>query len=215
MRRQRFTQAIGVIALLIAAVNLLLIQDPWTAAISLVLGVLFLTGGLVVPFVWWSARKKTALFDHVEVTIDDEGVRSNLPAGQGFMAWQGIEKIDRGSGWYFVHSATSGALAIPDGAVGPDELRGIQRIALRHGVTLDGHRVDVAGRIAPGPVGDLQNVGRPDGQFVGFGFGRGIRSSAERYSDDDGLSATARRRCVQASPSRPRRLRLCPSAKCA
>ena len=145
MRRQQFTQAIGVIALLIAVVNLLLIQDPWTAAISLVLGVLFLTGGLVVPFVWWSARKKTALFDHVEVTVDDEGVRSNLPAGQGFMAWQGIEKIDRGSGWYFVHSATSGALAIPEGAVGPDELRGIQRIALRHGVTLDGHRVDVAG----------------------------------------------------------------------
>jgi hypothetical protein len=142
MRRQRSARVVGVIALLVAAVYLFLIQDPWTAAISLVLGVLFLTGGLVVPFVWWSARKRTALFDHVEVTVDDAGIRSNLPAAQGFMAWAGIEKIDRGGGWYFVHSATSGSLAIPEGAVGPDERREIEGIALRHGLTLDGHRVD-------------------------------------------------------------------------
>jgi hypothetical protein len=58
------------------------------------------------------------------------------------MAWAGIEKIDRGGGWYFVHSATSGSLAIPEGAVGPDERREIEGIALRHGLTLDGHRVD-------------------------------------------------------------------------
>ena len=146
MRRQRFSQAVGVVALLIAAFSLLVIGDPVGGTISLVLGVLFLTGGLVVPFVWWTARKRTDLYRNVEVTIDDAGVRSNLPAGQGFMTWQSIEKIDRTRGWYFFHTAMSGVLAIPRRAVGPDELRELERIALRHGLTLDGHRVDAPAR---------------------------------------------------------------------
>jgi ADP-ribose pyrophosphatase len=146
MRHQRFSQAVGVIALLIAAFSLLVIGDPVGGTISLVLGVLFLTGGLVVPFVWWTARKRTDLYRNVEVTIDDAGVRSNLPAGQGFMTWQSIEKIDRTRGWYFFHTAMSGVLAIPRRAVGPDELRELERIALRHGLTLDGHRVDAPAR---------------------------------------------------------------------
>ena len=177
---------------------------------------LFLTGGLVVPFVWWSARKRTALFDHVEVIVDDAGIRSNLPAAQGFMAWEGIEKIDRGSGWYSVHSATWAPSPSPGGEPwGQTSAEGSS--GSRFGTVSPWMAVEWMSPADNSRTGRglRETVGHPDGQFVGFRFGRGIRSSAERYSDDEGLSATAKRRCVQASPSRPRRLRLCPSAKCA
>lgn len=146
MRRQRSLQIAGWVSVGLTAVNLATFGDSFLAAVTAVLAIGFLTGLLVVPFVWWSFRRKAALMGEIEATIDAAGVTSSAAFGGGTVAWSGIEKIERGGGWYFVRSATGFALPIPERVLDAGQLRAFQGHALRHGLTLDGHRVEPSAR---------------------------------------------------------------------
>lgn len=146
LRRQRSSLIVGWGSVALTVVNLLTFRDPLLATTMLVLGAGFLTGWLVVPFVWWQFRRKSTMFAHLEAGVDGSGITSNWPAGGGTVSWDGIERIETASGWVFVRTAAGVAWPIPGRAFAPDELRAFQRHALRHGLTLDGHRVEPAAR---------------------------------------------------------------------
>jgi hypothetical protein len=143
VRNQRSSQVFGLLAVAIVGLNLLTLNDPLVAGIGIVLAVLFLTGGLVAPFTWWSMRSKQPLLQHIEATIDDAGIASNWPGGSGILGWPGVDRIEHGGRWFFVRSsAAATALVLPEAAFGPGEVEAFRAVALRHGFTLDGHRVD-------------------------------------------------------------------------
>ncbi len=144
VRHQRSSQVLGSVSIVGTIANLLTFQDPVLAAVTLVLGVGLLTGWFVVPFVWFSFRRKAAMFSRLDASIDDAGLASNWPAGGGAVAWSGIERIDHHGGWFMVRTAAGTAWPIPDRAFDAGGLAAFQRLALRHGHTLDGHRVDPA-----------------------------------------------------------------------
>jgi ADP-ribose pyrophosphatase len=146
MRHQRSSQVVGWMSVAVTALNLATFQDPFLAVGTGLLGLAFLTGLFVVPFIWWSFRRKAAALGAIELTIDGTGVTSGAVFGAGTVVWEGIEKIERGGRWYFVRGASGMAFPIPERVLAPNDLARFGRHALRHGLTLDGHRVEPAVR---------------------------------------------------------------------
>jgi hypothetical protein len=146
MRRQLSSQIVGWGSIAATALNLATFQDPFLAVVTGLLGLAFLTGLFVAPFIWWAFRRKAAALSAIELTIDRTGVASGAVFGAGTVAWDGIEKIERSGRWYFVRSVAGMAFPIPERVLGPDDLARFRRHAARHGLTLDGHRVDTAAR---------------------------------------------------------------------
>jgi ADP-ribose pyrophosphatase len=146
VRRQRSARILGALLAVFAVAYLAASQDVGGAVISALFAASMLSGAFVVPFVWFSFRGKGDLFANTTVTIDDAGVTSSWPIGGGTITWSGIEKIDGDRSWLFVKALGGAAMPIPRRAIAPEELGRFERLALRHGLTLDGHRVDPPGR---------------------------------------------------------------------
>jgi hypothetical protein len=130
---------------LLTVFNVLTFQDLLLAAVSAVFAAAFLTGLFVVPFVWFSFRNKGSLFARITMTIDGDAITSTWPIGGGSVRWTGIEKIDGDGRWLFLKSAGGQTQPVPRRAFTPDQLQRFERLALAHGLTLDGHQVDPAG----------------------------------------------------------------------
>ena len=146
IRRQRSARVVGGFFALLALFNLLVIQDIVQVALAGFFAASMLTGLFAVPFVLFSFRRKGGLFADVRVAIDDVGLTSGWPIGVSSLTWPGIEKIDGNGTWLFIRSTGGGTIVVPRRAFGPEEFRALERVALRHGLTLDGHRVDPPGR---------------------------------------------------------------------
>ncbi len=146
LRRQRGSLVMGGLFALLAVFNLLTFQDLLLAAVAAFFAASFLTGLLVVPFAWYSFRNKGHLFARIAMTIDGEAVTSTWPIGGGSVRWTGIEKIDGDRRWLFMKSAGGATQPVPRRAFSPEKLRRFELLALAHGLTLDGHRVDPPGR---------------------------------------------------------------------
>jgi ADP-ribose pyrophosphatase len=145
-RRQRSSWVMAGLFAVLTVLNLVTLQDPVTGAIGVVFGLGFASGLFTVPFVWFSLRRKGDLFRDLVATFDDRGLTSTSPITGGTLAWSGIEQIQAKADWLFVRSRVGSAVPLPRNAFTADELRRVERIALRHGLTLDGHRVEPAAR---------------------------------------------------------------------
>ena len=91
-------------------------------------------------------RRRRNLLTNLQFAFDERGIQSVGIASEADVRWAGIDRITRSGPYLFVRFATGGTLLVPVAAFRPEQLDAFGRIALRNGLTLDGHRVDVPAR---------------------------------------------------------------------
>ena len=147
VRSRPAVRAIGLVFVVIALLNLLLGPDAWIWGTCLVGGLLFLTGGVRLPFSLLAARKRRTRARESAVRlrrarhpVGRHRQRERDPMGRGSTA------SPRSGPYLFVRFVAGSTILVPVAAFGPEQLDAFGRIALRNGLTLDGHRVDVPAR---------------------------------------------------------------------
>ena len=146
VRSRPAVRAIGLVFVVIALLNLLLGPDAWIWGTCLVGGLLFLTGVFAIPFSLLAARKRRHLLANLQFAFDERGIQSVGLASESEIRWAGIDRITRNGPYLFVRFVAGSTILVPVAAFGPEQLDAFGRIALRNGLTLDGHRVDVPAR---------------------------------------------------------------------
>jgi len=152
MASARFVQSrpavrvIGLVFVVLALVNLLLGPDPWIWVTFLLGGLLFLTAAFVIPFALLAFRRRRDLLANLRFAFDERGIQSVGMASESEVRWAGIDRITRSGPYLFIRFAAGSTLLVPVSAFTPEELDAFGRVALRNGLTLDGHRVDVPAR---------------------------------------------------------------------
>ena len=146
VRSRPAVRAIGLVFVVIALLNLLLGPDAWIWGTCLVGGLLFLTGAFALPFSLVAARKRRHVLANLQFAFDERGIQSVGIASESEIRWEGIDRITRNGPYLFVRFVAGSTILVPVAAFGPGELDAFGRIALRNGLTLDGHRVDIPAR---------------------------------------------------------------------
>lgn len=144
MWHQRALTVFGGVLLLSGILTLLLGAGPDVYGPGLGMGLLVLSGLLVVPFALWSYRGKGDIFEHMEIAFDDRQVRYRSVAGESEIPWHAITKVLRSGPVLFLYLRAGGPGIVSATAFEPQQLEAFHRLAMRHGLTLDGHRVDPA-----------------------------------------------------------------------
>jgi hypothetical protein len=139
-------RAIGLGFVVIGLLNLLLGPDAWIWGTCLMGGLLFLTGVFAVPFSLLAFRRRRDMLADLRFAFDERGIQSVGMASESEVRWAGIDRITRSGSYLFIRFAAGTTLLVPVSAFRPDQLDAFGRIALRNGLTLDGHRVDVPAR---------------------------------------------------------------------
>ena len=83
---------------------------------------------------------------NLQFAFDERGIQSVGLASESEIRWAGIDRITRSGPYLFVRFVAGSTILVPVAAFGPEQLDAFGRIALRNGLTLDGHRVDVPAR---------------------------------------------------------------------
>ena len=146
VRSRPALRVVGLALVVIGLLNLLIGPDPWIWVTCLVAGTLFLTGAFAIPFSLLALRRRRNLLANLQLAFDERGIQSVGVASEADVRWAGIERITRSGPYLFVRFATGGTMLVPVAAFRPEQLEAFGRIALRNGLTLDGHRVDVPAR---------------------------------------------------------------------
>ncbi len=142
LRSQRGARLFGGAMLALALAAMVLGADPTVYLPSLVTGGLLLSGWFVIPFVLWGVRKRAALLADMSLDFDERGIRARWIIGATDLEWAGIETIRRSGPLLFIRVAASGTMLVPARAFGPGEYARFRGLALAHGLTLDGRRLD-------------------------------------------------------------------------
>ncbi len=146
VRSRPAVRVIGLAFVVIGLLNLLLGPDAWIWATCLVGGMLFLTGVFAVPFSLLAFRRRRDLLADLRFAFDERRIQSLGMASESEVRWAGIDRITRSGPYLFIRFAAGSTLLVPVSAFRPEQLDAFGRLALRNGLTLDGHRVDVPAR---------------------------------------------------------------------
>jgi ADP-ribose pyrophosphatase len=146
VRSRPGVRAIGLVFVVIGLLNLLLGPDAWIWGTCLLGGLLFLTGAFAIPFSMLALRTRRHLLANLQFAFDERGVQSVGIASESEIRWAGIDRITRNGPYLFVRFAAGSTILVPVAAFRPEQLDAFGRIALRNGLTLDGHRVEVPAR---------------------------------------------------------------------
>jgi len=146
VRSRPGVRVVGLVFVVIGLLNLLLGPDPWIWGTCLLGGLLFLTGAFALPFSLLAFRRRRALLAELRFAFDERGIQSVGMASESEVRWAGIDRITRSGPHLFIRFAAGTTLLVPVSAFTPEELDAFGRLALRNGLTLDGHRVDVPAR---------------------------------------------------------------------
>ncbi len=146
VRSRPGVRVIGLGFVVIGLLNLLLGPDAWIWGTCLVGGMLFLTGVFAIPFALLAHRKRRHLLANLEFAFDERGIQSVGIASESEIRWAGIDRITRNGPYLFVRFVAGSTILVPVAAFQPEQLDAFGRVALRNGLTLDGHRVDIPAR---------------------------------------------------------------------
>jgi ADP-ribose diphosphatase len=144
MRSVRGVRLLGVALLVLGLLTVAIGSDAGVYLPPLLLGIAIVSGLFALPFAIWGARGRREVIADAELGFDDGGLHSSWIVGASDIRWTGIDRISRSGPLLFIRIAGSSTMMIPIAAFTADELERFRRLALRHGLTLDGHRVDPA-----------------------------------------------------------------------
>ena len=151
VRSRPGVRVIGLGFVVIGLLNLLLGPDAWIWGTCLVGGMLFLTGVFAIPFALLAHRKRRHLLANLEFAFDERGIQSVGIASESEIRWAGIDRITRNGPYLFVRFVAGSTILVPVAAFQPEQLDAFGRVALRNGLTLDGHRVDIPAEVIAPP----------------------------------------------------------------
>jgi ADP-ribose pyrophosphatase len=139
-RTQRSSLVVGGFLAVSAVIGAVVLGDLLLALPSALLSIAFLTGLFAVPFVWWQMRRK-APFLRMTMRFDRRGIETDGPLGHGLMPWSSFARIRASGSLLFLHSEGGMAVVGKTDGLSPEELDRVGRLALEHGLLLDGSRV--------------------------------------------------------------------------
>ncbi len=131
--------AVGIASLFVDA-------EPWIVALSLILAAALLSGLFGVPFVFVRFRRRRAMLANLQLGFGEGGLHSVWIVGETDMRWSGIESVRRDDRLLSLKLTAGSTMLVPVRAFDADQLDRFGRLALAHGLTLDGHRVQPPAR---------------------------------------------------------------------
>lgn len=140
LRTQRSSLAVGGILALSAVFGAVVLRDLVLALPSALLSLAFLTGLFAVPFVWWQMRRNGG-FLRMTMRFDRRGIETHGPLGHGLMPWSSFARVRATGSLLFLHSEGGMVVVGKTDGLSPEELDRVGRLALEHGLLLDGSRV--------------------------------------------------------------------------
>ncbi len=146
MRSVRGAQVVGIALVVLGLLTFAIGSDAGVYLPPLLLGIAIVSGVFALPFAVWAARGRREVLADAELGFDEAGLHSSWIVGDSDIRWTGIDRISRSGPLLFIRVAGSSTMMIPIAAFTADELERFRRLALRNGLTLDGHRVE------PGPA---------------------------------------------------------------
>jgi ADP-ribose diphosphatase len=148
VQAQRSSLLLGGLFVVLGLINLAIGSDLWIWLGALVLGALIASGVYCLPIALWVVRKQRDVLADLRLSFDDEGIHATWVNGESDIRWAGIEKIWQRGPLLLMKFRGGNAMMMPRRAWRPEQLDAFGRLALRHGLTMDGHRVDVPAQVA-------------------------------------------------------------------
>lgn len=109
--------------------------DQVVSVISLLLGVTFLTGAMIVPLVWWSIRRRRDLvLAPIDVDADDEGIRISAAYGTSQQSWSVYRHVRETSRAFVLDTGSGAAALLTKRGVAAADIDGFRDLVRRVGL---------------------------------------------------------------------------------
>lgn len=140
-RHSRGTQVLGLFATALGLLNLVIGGDVLAVLFPLVFGLSILTGVFVIPFGWFTIRRRRELIEEpVEMVIDATGITRITSTNQSHVDWQVYVRVREVGDWFFLDTGAGANYPIPKRAFSPEDLAGFRRLVAAAGFGMDGRR---------------------------------------------------------------------------
>jgi ADP-ribose pyrophosphatase len=140
-RHSRWMQIFGLLATALGLLNLFIGGDLLSWLFPLVFGISILTGGFVIPFGWFTIRRRRELIEEpVEMIVDATGITRITSTNQSHVDWQVYVRVREVGDWFFLDTGAGANYPIPKGAFSPEDLAGFRRLVAEAGFGMDGRR---------------------------------------------------------------------------
>ena len=114
-----------------------LIGDAFSI-IGVLLGLSFLTGVFVVPFVWWSVRqRRDLLLATTSCEVDDDGISMTSSASTTRMSWSVFRRARETNRVFVLDTGAGAAIILLKRAMGPEVTDAVRGVLTRHGLLSD------------------------------------------------------------------------------
>jgi hypothetical protein len=133
LRRSPLMLVFGTFVTVTAAIPLL--AGDRSGVIGVLLGLSFLTGFFVVPFVWWSVRqRRDLLLAPVTVELDADGVTTTHSAATAHQAWSVYKRARETPSTFILETGVSSAAVLLKRAMGPTDVDVVRGLLTRAGL---------------------------------------------------------------------------------
>lgn len=148
MQRSRFAMVVGGFNTTLAALGL--VRGDVVSVILLLLGLSFLTGLFVAPFVWWAIRQRRELvLAPVTFTADVGGLDIESSVSHGRQDWSVYRRANETDRAFVLDTGIGAAVVITKRGLAPASIHALRALLARVGL----------GRTTPDPLGSLRQVG--------------------------------------------------------
>jgi hypothetical protein len=133
LRRSALMLALGTFVTVTAAIPLIL--GDLSGVIGVLLGLSFLTGLFVVPFVWWTVRQRRDLvLGPVTVEIDGDGVTMTQSAATSHQAWSLYKRARETPSAFILDTGVGASAVLLKRAMAPADVDVVRGLLTRAGL---------------------------------------------------------------------------------
>jgi ADP-ribose pyrophosphatase len=109
--------------------------------LTLIFGILIVTGLFPVPFAWFAVRRRRELIEEpVDVVVDASGVARRSPSSQSHVSWDAFVRVREIGGWFFLDTGAGANYPVPKLAFSPEDLAAFRKLIADAGFGMDGRR---------------------------------------------------------------------------
>jgi hypothetical protein len=120
----------AVASALVAMGLFLIVRNDQIGWVSVIFGLLIITGGMTIPIIWWAARRrKDLLLSQRQLTVDGSGVRIVTPNTNVEQSWSTFRTVREQSDGFVLDYGTGVSMLIPKHAFAEGDLDTFRMLA--------------------------------------------------------------------------------------